>query len=298
MRRCPSGITEGGVALHFLDHLLIFLGCLDAGHAQGDDLDAPQVTPLGGEDIVEGVRQIQGVGGDGRVADAHVRDTGKRRLEGGEQLGLELTIDLASGVFLLHVAAQVGVEQDGVGDTIAVFAEAADGNIHVQSGVLIHHTEGHGRGGTVLVAHQLLGIEIVDALILGRLAAEGEALADILEYRADVLAQAAGEQGGLGREVIGILARFGAHVYHLPLLYDHHALAIGHGDDRAVGDDIVAAVLVGGAAGDSLLSLYRQHLCRNRIAIEKFLPLICHDAACCAHCCFHQSHSVILLSDV
>ena len=72
MSRRPAGIHKGRVALHFLDHLLVFLVGLDAGYAEGDDLDAPQVTPAGGKLFVEGFGQLQGVSGESGVADPHV----------------------------------------------------------------------------------------------------------------------------------------------------------------------------------------------------------------------------------
>ena len=72
MGRRPAGIHKGRVALHLFDHLLVFLVGLDPGAAEGDDLDAPQVTPAGGELLIEGLGQLQGMAGEGGVADAHV----------------------------------------------------------------------------------------------------------------------------------------------------------------------------------------------------------------------------------
>ena len=66
MGRRPGGVHKGRVALQLLDHLLVFLIGLDAGNAEGDDLHAPQIPPLGGELLVEGVSQLQWCGREGR----------------------------------------------------------------------------------------------------------------------------------------------------------------------------------------------------------------------------------------
>ena len=286
------GIAERGIALQLLDHGLVFLAGLHGGHAEGDDLDAAQIPPLGGEHFVEGVGDLGGVAGQRGVTDAHVGDLGKGGLQSGEQLGLQLAVQLISGVGGGHIAANVGVEQQGVGDPIAVLAKAADGDVDIQADVGVHHTEGNGRRRAVLVAGQLLGVEVIHSLVLGDLSAEGKAFADLLEHGLDTVAQVAGEDGRLGGGVIDILAGDGADVHDLALLHDQHALAVGHGDHRAAGDDIVAA-LVGGAAGRLFLPLDRKDIVGKRFTVKIFLPLICQNTADSAETCLNKTHDVI-----
>ena len=293
MGRRPGGVHKGRVALQLLNHLLIFLIGLDAGDAKGNDLHAPQVPPPGGELLVEGFCQLQGVAGERGVTDTHFRDLCECGLQGGEQLRLHLPRDLLGLKVLADVAADIGIEQHGVFQADAVLAEAADGDIDVDARPLVHHPEGDGAWGSVLVAGELLGVEIVDALVLGGLAAEGEALADVLEHALDGFPQIAGEEAGLGGHIVGVLARLGAHIHHLALLHDEHTLAVGHGDDRAVGDDVVIPLGVAGAACGLLLSLYRQHIRGDGFTVEEFLPLVGHHAAGCAQCSFDQSHNAI-----
>ena len=131
--------------------------------------------------------------GQGAVSYAHVGNLCKRGLKRGQKLGLELTLQLVAGVGLAHVAADVCIEEDGVCDTVAVFAEAANGDVNIYARALVNDTEGHGRGSAVLIADKLLGVEIVHALILGCLAAEGKALADVLKGRHQRIAEVAGE---------------------------------------------------------------------------------------------------------
>ena len=233
--------------------------------------------------------------GQRAVADAHVGDLRKRGLKRRQQLGLELAVNLVAGKGGLDVAADVRIEQHGVGDAVAVFAEAADGNVEIYARSGVYNAERHRRGRAVLVADKLLGVEVVNALILGGDAAEGEALAHRLEHLLDVRGEtAAREDRRLGGDVVDIFARLGADVHDLALLDDHHALPVRHGDDGAVGYDVVQTVV--GAAGNALAALDRQHVGGQRLAVEIFLPLIGKNAASRTQCCFNKSHFLYFLS--
>ena len=215
------------------------------------------------------------------VADAHVADAGKGGLEGGQQLGLELAVNLASLIAGLYIAADIGVEQQRVGDSVGILSEAANGDVDINARPLIHNAEGDRRGRAVLVADQFLGVKVVDPLVLGCLAAEGETLADGLEHLADAFAQIAGENAGFGRGVEGELARLGADLHHLALLYNEHTLAVCHRDDGAVGDNVVAALCVAGTTGGALLSLHRKNVRRDGLAVKILFPLVGQHAARC-----------------
>ena len=72
-----------------------------------DDLHAPQIPPPGGELLIERLGQLQGVAWQGGIADAHVRNLGKGRLEGGQKLCLHLPGNLIGFIVLADVAADV-----------------------------------------------------------------------------------------------------------------------------------------------------------------------------------------------
>ena len=179
---------------------------------------------------------------------------------------------------------------------IAVLAEAADANIKVDGGALVDHAERNGRRRAVLVADELLRVEVVDALILGRFAAEGETLADVAENVADAVAELAREDARLGGGIIEELARLGADLHDLALLDDEHTLAVRHGDHRAVGDDVLVALVVARTARDLLVALGRQNVCGHRFTVEVFLPLVGHHAACGPRDRFDESHTIKLPS--
>ena len=295
IRRGHAGVHVRLGLLHLLDHLLVFFARLHAGNAEGDDLDAAQIAPLGGKNVVERLRDLHRVAGQGTVADAHGGDLRKRGLKRGQKLGLELAVDLVAGIGRFHIAAEVRIEQQRVRDAVAVFTEAADGDVKIDAGGLVHDTERHRRGRAVLVANELLGVEVVHALILGGDAAEGEALADRLEHLHDVRGEiAAREERGLRGDVIDVLARLGADVYDLTLLDDHHALSVRHGDDGAVGDDVVETIV--GPAGNALAALNGQHVRAKRVAVEIFLPLIGKNAGNGADASSEKTHESMLLS--
>ena len=212
-----------------------------------------------------------------------------------EQLGFELAVEPVTGEAVGDVAADVGVEEDRVADAVAVFAEAADGDVDVDARALVDDAERHRRRRTVFVADELLGIEVVDALVLGRLTAEGEALADVFEGGEDVLAQLAAEQRRLRRGIVFEFAGLRAELGDLALIDDDHALAVGNRDDGAVGDDVVRALRVAAAAGGPLLAADSHDAFRKRITIEILKPLIGHHAARGAQSCFDKSHLFTLL---
>ena len=235
----PCRVHKRGVALHLLEHLFVFLAGFHTGNAERHDLKTAQVAPLGGQDLVERIGKLHRVAGERGVADAHVGNFRERGLKGGQKLSFQLAVETVAGEFLRDVAADVRVEENRVADAVAVFAEAAKGNVDVDARALVDDAEGNGAWRTVFVADEFLGVEVVDALVLRGLTAEGEALADVLEGVEDTLAKRAGEDGGLGRGIIDEFARLGAELRDLALIDDDHALTIGHGDDRAVGDDVL-----------------------------------------------------------
>ncbi len=183
--------------------------------------------------------------GQGGIANAHVGNLCERGLKRGQKLALKLAVDIGTGIIGFHIAANVGVEQQRVDDMIAVLTEAANGDVHVKPDIVVNHAEGHWAGGTVLVSDNLFGVDIVHALVLGSFAAIGETLAYIAEHGADARPQAARENGRLRGGVVYELAGFGADLDNLALLDYEHTLTCGYGYDRACGDDVVAALVVG-----------------------------------------------------
>ena len=189
--RRHRGIAHDGRLLQLLDHGLVLGGGNDGVHAKGRHLYAAHLPPGLGELLVQRLRQLLGVRGHRRVPHTHCRDARKCRLQCREQLALELRVYFVSRVGLLDVAAHVLVEHERVDNPVRVLAVAAHGDVHVQSNVVVDHAEGHRRRRPVLVAHNLLGVEEVDALVLARVTAKREARPHALEGRPYPLAQRA-----------------------------------------------------------------------------------------------------------
>ena len=238
------------------------------------------------------------MGGHGAVADAHLGDARERGLQRGQKLALELGVDEVAGVDGIDVAAHVLVEHQGVDELVGVLAVAADGDVDVEADLVVDHAERHGARGAVLVADDLLGVEVVDPLVLAGVPAEGEAASDLLERLLYHVAEVAREDGGLGAGVVDELAGLCADLDDLAVFHDHHALAVGDGHDGAVGDDVVLALGVGAAAAGALLALGDQGVCVERLAIEVFAPLIGQNAASCPYACLKKSHDRPLSSVV
>ena len=273
------GIHESHIALQFLDHLFVFLVGLDAGNAEGDDFKSPQIPPLCRQLLVQCFCQLRGMAGQGRVADTHLTDSGKSGLKCRQQFGFQLTVNGSAVKIRFHIAADVGVEQQRICHPVRILPKAANGDINVDSRPLVHDPEGYRRGCPILIPYDLLDVKVIHPLILGRLTAKGKALANVLEYLIDTLTQITRENTGFRRGVISKFARFGAHLHYLALLYDHHALAVGHSDHRTVGDNILAALGIGGSFGCSFLSLNCQHIGWNCLTVKILFPLISQHTA-------------------
>ena len=207
------------------------------------------------------------------------------------ELGLELTVQLGAFVTACHVAADVGVEQDGIGDAVGVGSVDAQAHIAVDADAAVHNAEINGRCGPELVVQNFLGVEVVHALILARVSAVGEALSDCGKGLFKRVAEFACENARFTGAVPCEFARFGADLRNLPLIHDNHALSVRHGDAGAVGNDVVVPLGVGGAAGSLLLSPHDQRVFIQSIAVEEFLPLVGKHAASRAESRLNQSHT-------
>ena len=294
MRRCHVGVAENGGFLQLLDGGLVLGGGGHGVDAHGDDGQTPGCTPLAGQNFVHGLGQLHGVARQGGIPDAQSGDAGERRLQSGEELGFQLAVQLVAGVVLRYVAADVLVEQHGVGNLIGIFTVAADGNVHIQTDVVVHNTEGDGSGGAVLVANQFLQVEEVHPLILGGVSAEGEAALEGFPAAFQTF-QTALKNGGFAGGIPGVFAGLGGELHNLALLHDHHALPLVDGDDGAVGNDVVRALGVAAAGGGTLFALGDQNVGRHAVTVEILFPLIGKDVAHRSQCCFDQTHNAFSL---
>ena len=218
------------------------------------------------------------------------RKTCKGRLKRADKLGFKLRVDFRALVGLLNIAADVCVKQQRICDLIGINAVASDFGVRVKSYTVINNAEGDGRCGAESVIDYLLGVEVVNALILAGVAAEGKALADGLEGVKYRLTETAGENARLSRCIVCKLSRLCADLDNLALLDDYHALAVGNGNARAAGNDVVVAPGVRRARACALCTLYNECVFINCVAVEKLLPLVCHRSAESACAGPYKSH--------
>ena len=282
-RRGVVGILEHSRALCLLDQLLILLREGDGAESNVHDLDAAELAPLCGEGLVHCGFKLGVVVDDLVRAELHIGELAESGLERADELGLELSVDHVAGVVARDVAAYVRVEQERVGDLVGIHAGAAEGNVEIEVDLGIDNAEGDGVRSAELIVDDLLQVEVIDPLILAGIAAVGEPLADLLEQVEDALAEAAGEDAGLKGGVVDEAAGLRANLADLAVFNDDHALTICDVDLGAVGDDVVIALGVGGAAGDDLGALPDEHVPVHCFAIEKLFPLVGKNAACCAY---------------
>ena len=209
------------------------------------------------------------------IADAHIGDLAERGLKSCQELRAKLVLDAVPGVIGIDIAADILVEQDRIADPVSIFAEAADRDVYIEADILVDNTERNRIGRAVLIADDVLGIEIVDPLIMRRYAAVGKTCLELLKARRKTRAEAAGEHAGLCGGVIGVGAGLRADIHDRALIHNDHALALVYNDRRAVRDDILAAASVkkAGFTGVMLALPYKNVRVHLR-AVKILFPLI------------------------
>ena len=281
MRRCPCRIHKGCVALQFFNHLLVFLIGLHAGNTKRHNFHASQITPSGRKLFIESFCQFLCMSRQRGVTDTHFGNLSKCRLECRQKFRLHLSCDLVCFVVLADIAAYVGVEQQRVYQTNAVFTEASNPDVQINTCPLIYHTEWNRRRGTILVAYNFFCIKVVNSLVFWCFSTKCKTLSDILEYLTDAFTKITGKNTWFRRHIIYVLTSFSTHIHHFALLNNQHTLTVCHCNDRAVGNDIIITLVVAGATCDFLFSFYCQYIRRNRFTIEELFPLIRHNATGC-----------------
>ena len=291
-------IRQGLAHLYFLDLRFIFFIGLDAVDAEGYDFQAAQFPPALGQDFIQGVGDFKGPPRQFDVVDTLGTELGEGRLQGVEQFRFQLAVDLAAFIPVGDVARYVGIEQDRVDDTITVFAKTAQADQENLTRIGVFHLERDFLRRAVLIADELFHVEVVDPLVLARIAAKGEAFLHLAPHIPEPLFEASRKDRRFCRHIVDIFARFVADVDDLARFDDHHALAVVDGNLRAVGNDIVFAARIGTAAARTrlLLPFHHEDVRGHTITIEKFLPLVSQDTAGCSHCRFDQTHKTTSFS--
>ena len=291
--------AHGRGVFHLVDLLHILFGEGNRIQRNLFNRDTAGVHPFVLERLVHRGLQLDRLRGELRRTQSEVGHRGERRSQRVDELGLQLLVDAVSGVVALNVAADSGVEDKRVGDRVGIHAVASDLNGPSHVDVLVDDVEHDGVRGAELVAHDLLRVEEVDALVVAGVAAHGETLADELEGLLQRGSELAGEEARLGGGVVDEFAGLAGELNDLALIDDDHELTFVDGDLRAVGNDVVAAFGVAAAlAVDDLLSLGDEDVLRQSFAVEEFLPLIGENSAQGAEARFNKSHCNISLYDI
>ena len=274
------------------DLLALIVGDADGIDREGDDLQTAAILPFCAQLFIQSGCQLLGMRGDLVVHDLLRGDLRQCRLQCAKKLALEHAVDLVTAVFAADIAADIRIEQERIDDLVGIDAVAAQVNGELVAQTLVNDdAERDRRGSAVFVVEDLLGVEIVNALILAGITAVGKTLADELEGLLDAVTQLAREDARLGGGIVCKFTGLCTDLNDLTLLDNDHALSVGDRDAGAVGDDVVTALRVGGTAADALLPLDHQNILVQCLTIEKFLPLVSQYAAQCAESCFNKSHN-------
>ena len=266
--------TDACSILHLVYLLHVFVGQSDRIEGDLADGNTPVLYPFLPQGIVHGCFQLIGLCGYLRRTELLFGKCAESRLKCVNELDLQLTVDLIPCELIIYVSAKPCIELYGIRDDIGIYAVAADLNGSAHIDALVDDLENDGVRCAELVVQNFLGVEIVNALILGSLTAVGETLAKLFEGGLDAVAELSGEDAGLKVGTVGEFAGFCAEFNYLAVFNDYHCLTVRNGDAGTVRNDIVTCLGVGGSAAYALLTLSHQHIVGKRFTIEKFLPLI------------------------
>ena len=279
-----------GQCLQIANVFFVFFAGFNAAYAEGYYFNAAQIAPFLAQYFVELVANFFSMSRQSAVTHALFAHNTKGNVESSQELAFQLAINFAAQIFVFHVTAHIGVEENRVSNFIAVFTKAANRNVHVQTNALVHYTELDGASGAILITNDFLGIEVVHTLVLARVAAIGKAFTDLCENILDALhIQAISKKRWLGRSVIHKFTGLGANFYNLAVFYNNHTLTIINGNGGAIANDVVFRAGIGTAtpAGDALHALGHQYIGLQAFAVDKLLPLVAQNAAHGAHACFN-----------
>ena len=224
--------------------------------------------------------------GQRAVADALVGNPGKGRLQSCQQLGAELIVNLVTCIISVDIAADILVEQDRIGHLISILTEAADGDIQIETDVLVYYAERNRARGPVFISDDVLCIEIVNTLVFGSNAAVSDAGRKFLEALFDSLTEAAGEDTGLRRSIISVGTGLSTDIHNSSLVDDDHALTFIDNDRGTIGDHILTAAPVEDTRlACVMLALADKHIRRHFRAVKIFFPLISENRTKRSACC-------------
>ena len=225
------------------------------------------------------------------VFNTHGRQLGKGRLKGCQQLAFQLAVDFIPGIVLLDIAADIGIEKNWIGYTVAVLTKASQGHGHLEVNIRIHYLEGYGIWRAVFIADDFLGVEEINSLILAGIPAEGESLAYLLKYILDAGGKVPGKYGRSQGSIVFVLACLRADIHHLAVFYDYHALPLIDSNKGTIGNNIILPTGIGAAFASTLPPLGHQHIRRHTLTVDIFLPLVSQHTTCCTNSCFNQTHN-------
>ena len=144
---------------------------------------------------------------------------------------------------------------------IRIFTIAADGNINIQSDVLIYNTERYRIGCSVFIPHNLLCIKEINSLILGCFTAKCNTSSYGWEGFLNVLSQVSAENTRFGRSIIPEFSCFCTKLNNLALIYDNHTLSFVDSDDWSVWYNVIFTLVIACATAFlTLMSLGHQHI--------------------------------------
>ena len=150
----------------------------------------------------------------------------KGRLQCIDKFTLQLVINLISGKFIFHIAAQSCIETQRIRDHVGIQTVAAYLHCSCHTDTLVGNLKHDRICGTEFISNDFFGIKIVHSLILTGISSVSKTLSDRIEGTDNTFLQFSGKERRFGGCIICKFTRFCADFNNLSLINDDHALTI------------------------------------------------------------------------
>ena len=233
-------------------------------------------TPALRQKFIQNLSQLIRMRGNLIISYTGFGNTGKSGLQFGQELRTKLRFNLLLLIILLHISCQVFVEKNGIHKTKSKLSMRTKSNLNIQVDILIQNTERNRISGTVFITDNFLRIEVINSLILCRIASKGKTLYEGFKAVYKILSQISVENTGLCRTVKYKLSGFRTNLHNCTLFHDNHALTVIYRNKSTIGNNIIRTLRIGTLRSDSLFPFQHQGVIIQCITIKVLSPLVAH----------------------
>ena len=220
------------------------------------------------------------------IANTHTRYFGKCRLQCGKKLCLKHAVNLIPLIIIGYISADISIEQQWIYNLIRILSITANGNIYIQTYVLIHNTKRNWISRSIFISYNFFRIKEIYPLVFPCLASETKPFSDRKKSILNICTKTSIENTWLCRSVVDKFSRLCTNIHNLALVYNNHTLSFIHSYNRTITDNVLRTFGIASPSCYSFLAFFYQNLRPYGITMKIIPPLICQYTIKCTCSCF------------